>query len=227
MSKKHNKSENTKSSCSKPQQVIKKETDKKVIILTIVPIIISCLALVVSCYMAYSQARYAEAEYEYKRDPKFSVTATIVPHRMANGVNMHIVTNFDVDIVLKNNIDKLYVVSPEKEVKQIFVNDEVSEQITKYFKEEYKDKEPDIFTENNQTAYFYRFIIYSTINNSMDIKILFGKTTITTPEGFLDFQVVDEIKLLEFEKAHINDPHFQGEKQIAKEYRELEEYFQK
>lgn len=85
MSKKHNKSENTKSSCSKPQQVIKKETDKKVIILTIVPIIISCLALVVSCYMAYSQARYAEAEYEYVSE-EGNLTAQ---HRKMNeGINV-------------------------------------------------------------------------------------------------------------------------------------------
>lgn len=211
---------------NKTKKVQEKEKIKKVGFLTVLPIIISCFALVVSCYMAYSQSQYAEAEYEYKRDPKFNINADVEFQKMSNGESTPFAVNFNVDIVLKNNIDRLYIVSPEKEVKEIMVNDEVSEQIGEYFDTEYKDRKPDIFTENDQIAYYYRFMIYSTINNSMDIKILFGKISTVEPSNFMDFQVVDEVKVLEFEQAHKDDPHYEGEKQIAREYRNLEKYFQ-
>lgn len=50
--------------------------------------------------------------------------------------------------------------------------------------------------------------------------------TLGTPVFSRGIEILTEkIKLYEFENAHKDDPNYEGERIIAKKYRELEEYF--
>lgn len=198
-----------------------------------IPIVISLLSLIISCYMAYLQFTYSDAEYKYKIDPVFNITAGLSVETVPKGEDDHIsipsLERFHVEIISENNIEKLYLISPEKEVHEIKINDEVEKQVNEYFEDQYESGEPDLLIGENR--YYYRFLVYKGIDDHMEIKTLYAKLNPLTREndrkGIQQIEFVDEIKMLEFEKGYPGDPNHDGEKKIAKEYRELEEYYQK
>ena len=221
------------------QTKIEKTSDikqkKGISIMALIPIILSVIALGVSICMACVQYIYSQAEYEYKRDPKFDVGGEMILRRIPPQGEEHItipaITSFNVEIAEENNIDQLYFISPSKEVQEIYVNDDVEEQVNRYFNEEYKKKNADILSDDGEISYFYRFMVYSSLDDKIEIKVIYAKLEEMNAENeyssTMELQVIDKIKILEFEKAHLNDPNYEGERQIAAEYRELEKYYEK
>lgn len=200
-----------------------------------IPILISAIALIVSIVSAYLQNIYSEAEYEYKRDPKLSIYADelelqIVPLENGEYETQISTSGFNVEIEEKNNLEKLCFVSPKKEVFQVELASEKSaeEHIREYMYRECAKGE-DYITENGDIGYFYRFIVYSSLDDKIEISVLYHKRENVTKEndrnGMLKLLQADKIKLYEFENAHKDDPNYEGERIIAKKYRELEEYF--
>lgn len=200
-----------------------------------IPILISAIALAVSIVSACLQNIYSEAEYEYKRDPKFIISANdvelqIVP--LENGeYETQISTNgFNVEIEEKNNLERLYFISPQKEVSEIKLDSDESaeKQIEDYMYREC-EKGEDFITKNGDIGYFYRFLVYSSLDDKIEISILYNKRENITKEnnrnGILNIVQADKIKLFEFENAHKDDPNYEGERIMAQQYRELEEYF--
>lgn len=199
-----------------------------------IPILISAIALIVSIVSAYLQNIYSEAEYEYKRDPKFYISSALgiqlVPLENGDYETQINADEINVEIEEKNNLERLYFMSPQYEMVEILLDDNESpeDQIKKYMAKEYA-KGDDFTSKDGNYSYFYRFIVYSSLDDKIEINILYNKRENVTEEnnrnGMFSLMPVDKIKLFEFEHAHKDDPNYEGERIIAKKYRELEEYF--
>ena len=195
------------------------------------PILISLIAVIISFITMCLQYKYSQADYEYLRDPKFSIKGEYL--EVSVGTEKPQVSRFTwtVSIKEKNNMDRLYFISPTKESYEISLDNEVyiDDHIKKYIDGEYA-KGYDYVSKDGKNKYFYRFIAYSSLDDSIEVNALYNKITVNDKDGNespppIELKQVDKIKLYEFENAHKDDPNYEGERIIAKKYRELEEYF--
>lgn len=195
----------------------------------IIPVIISVAALVISILGLLYQSYYNQADYEYKRDPEFEVSVRMALQTKeyeAEQKTYPVIDKFNVDITAKNNIESLYIVSPTFEVTKIDVKYDIEKQLSDYFSQAYQNGKPDIANDNS--TYFYRFVIYSSIDDDIEMKLLYFKGSIISAKNKdmdVNIRFIDPIELLEFEKAHLDDSEYEGERQIMKQYRDLKEYY--
>lgn len=198
-----------------------------------IPVLVSLLSLGISCYAAYIQHTYANADYEYQRDPKFEMTAKLqyVPMLQGNEYKTLVsISDFSIKILERNNIERLYLISPSKEVHEINLDGTMEKQFEDYFNQAYESHLPDLLEKNGTIAYFYRFLVYSSLDDELEINVLYVKTEVLEEKNNfsspVQIEFIDRIKILEFEKAHPGDATYAGERKIAAEYRELEAYLQ-
>lgn len=204
---------------------------------TILPIIISLLALGISIYMALLQYHYSQAEYEYKRNPTFNISlhGFGLKREIVDGevITFPFMQGFAVDIDSMNNFGHLYIIAPDYSTEEIWSREsfktEAKEELVEkgvfdYFNQAYADGSPDMKIGDNW--YFYRFFVFKNQDNEYDIQGAYFKAqpmrgSELSGMTFLPFTDVDQ---LEFEKAHLDDENYEGERRIAAQYREIKNY---
>lgn len=223
-----------KNSRKRPKQKITKEDP---MVWTILPIIISLFALGISIYMALLQYHYSQAEYEYKRNPTFNIglDGLGMKREIVDGeaITIPFMQGFAVDIDSMNNFDHLYIIAPDYSAEEIrsresFETEAKEELVEKgvldYFNQAYADGDPDMKIGDNW--YFYRFFVFKNLDNEYDIQGVYFKaqpmhSSEISEMTFLPFTDVD---LLAYEKAHLDDENYEGERMIAAQYREIKKY---
>lgn len=204
---------------------------------TILPIIISLLALGISIYMALLQYHYSQAEYEYKRNPTFniSVDGFGLKRETIDGevITLPFMQGFAVDIDSMNNFDRLYIIAPDFSVTEIsgrnIMETDAKETLVEagvaaYFERVYADGKPDM--EFGDNWYFYRFFVFKNLDNKYDVQGFFFKAQPLrgSETAAMTFRPFTDVDLLEFEKAHWDDENYEGERRIAAQYREIQKY---
>lgn len=199
----------------------RKEGKKEMITL---PVIISIILTIITAYMAYIQYHYSEAEYRYKREPQIMIKAHFgmyIENEDNNLIKKPYISEFVFDMKHLNNLDKLYFVNSKFEVRQIYVK-KLEKLMRKYFEEEYSNKKCDL--ETKKYKYFYRFLITKGVDGDINLNVLVFKTQDSEigEKVELTFKQIDDIEIMEYEKAHIDNPSYDGERIIARQFRDIQ-----
>lgn len=199
----------------------------------ILTLIISAMAIVISSaslYVSLKEVGLQSDEYTYKIGPKFKLTASVtLTNALVNGneKKLPILKAFHVDNIEENNLDELFLVDPRFNVKKID-RENISESVEMYFAESIgEDGLPDFSDTVNDVYYYYRFLVIKSLDATTDVRVLYFKSRPIDVEvntenfGFLE---LDKVAMLEFEKGHLDDPLYEGERKIAEQYREITSY---
>ena len=204
----------------------KNKKEDKDMLLNIIPILISSVALITSVCAAYMQYRYSDADYEYKRNPSFSVTGTMCIQKSiieGRAISVPYLASFDFDFDELDNLEQLYGIAPDYSVEEI-ETDNIEKNLNDYFSSAFGIREPDIKNGNNW--YYYRFIVFKAIDGELTMQVYLHKTQPFKGDetAAVMIEKADEVRLLEFEKGHIGNSDFDGERQIAAQYKEIKQY---
>lgn len=194
--------------------------------LSIVSIVLSILALVVSLHSYMTETHYSEADYEYKRPPAMQILEDLTGKMVEENGEMEFVpyvSNFTIEIESVNNLDRVYIIDPAFQVEELPTKD-VENQLRDCLSASLSDGTPDIKIKNNW--YFYRFVALKALDGEITVQVIFVKTTPISGDevGAVPFEVLNEVSMLEFEKAHLDDEEYAGERQIAAQYREIKTF---
>lgn len=216
--------------CSFVQNALRKEANNNSnTIISVVAIIISMIALVVSI-LEYS---VHETEYISTIKPKISVGSVIfkMVHLSDNTEKaVPLLRAMDVNVIAKNNMDRLYIIDPDFQVSEIDTQD-VSGGIKKYFNEENDGWEPAHYLDtNNGIYYFYCFLVFKGLDGSFEVHVMFFKSDPSDEmiAGVpIQIDILPDVKMIEFEKGHLNDSKYTMEREIAAKYKEIVDYLDK
>lgn len=194
-----------------------------------IPIILSIFALLVSISSFVVSFIFSKADYEYKRDPVITgISAAMeVGNEEEDGkiVAVPLLSKVHIEIEEENNLEDVYIVSANYEVKEL-PGDDYTKEIEEGFAEKYSDGKADINI--NGYKYFYKFIVFRGLDDTVEIDLFYLKTDEylkKSEDMFIQFNKVDAINILELEKGHPEEPEFEGEKTMAKQYRTLCDYY--
>lgn len=99
-----------------------------------------------------------------------------------------------------------------------------------YFSESIKEHEiPDFLDTVNDVYYYYRFLVVKSLDGTTDIRVLYFKSSsmdLTGKTGVFGFSDLDKTMMLDFEKGHLGDPLYAGERKIAEQYQEITEFLE-
>lgn len=228
----------------------KKKQEKKVkesLFLNYAPIVISALSLLVSAFaiavsvpLAKTQEYYLEKDYEYQREPAFilSMDGFSLKLEYIDGerVAKPVINGYEIEIAAINNLDRMYMISPNFKVTEIpsrnaeedtADEDLLEEGIDNYFKQAYANGAPDLKIGENW--YYYHFFVFKQLDGTYNMQALFTKSSPLhgAEPAPLSFKLITDIDLLEFEKSHLDDENYEGERIIAKQFREILENIRK
>ncbi len=208
---------------NKNRNPVKKE---RVDMFVIIPIVVSIMSLGIAIYMAYVQYHYADIEYEYKVDPKLKVGfIPTIKSDFKDGIRINEFTakNIYIEIAEKNNLRKVFLINSKNEVKDIGgirgLEESLKNQIT------INSKGYDI--EINGYKYKYWFLVFQSLDDDIDIHLIYTKSKPFAPDeqGIHSFESREYIGILEFDKGHENDEKYEGERIMAKQYKEIVKWY--
>ena len=202
---------------------IKKE---RIDMFVIIPIVVSIISLCIAIYMAYIQYHYADIEYEYKVDPKLKVGfIPTVKFDYKDGIRLNEFTakNIDIEIAEKNNLRKVFLINSKNEVKDIGGIPGIEENLKKQITINSEDYDIEI----NGYKYKYWFLVFQSLDDDIDIHLIYTKSKPFAPDeqGIHVFDSREYIGILEFDKGHENDAEYEGERIIAKQYKEIVNWY--
>lgn len=189
---------------------------------------VAVAALVISILTAVQQSKFQIAEYEYKRPPVFQAYGAepYVQSAIVDGeqVNVLYLSSFAFEFDAINNLDRLYGIAPDFTVEEID-KENIENSLRDYFLRSFSNKLPDI--KNGDNWYFYRFIVLKSLDGSVSVQVYLYKTHPIRggEEVVSNIMKLDDVTMLGFEKAHPNDENYDGERQIAAQYREILGFF--
>ncbi len=192
----------------------------------IIPIVISLVSLGIAIYMAYVQYNYADIEYEYKVDAKLKVGfIPTVKSDFKDGSRLNEFTakNIDIEIAEKNNLRKVFLINSKNEVKDIGGIPGIEENLKKQITINSEDYDIEI----NGYKYKYWFLVFQSLDDDIDIHLIYTKSKAFAPDeqGIHIFDSREYIGILEFDKGHENDAEYEGERIIAKQYKEIVNWY--
>lgn len=208
---------------NKNRNPVKKE---RIDMFVIIPIVISLVSLGIAIYMAYVQYHYADIEYEYKVDPKLKVGfIPTVKFDYKDGIRLNEFTakNIDIEIAEKNNLRKVFLINSKNEVKDIGGIPGIEENLKKQITINSEDYDIEI----NGYKYKYWFLVFQSLDDDIDIHLIYTKSKPFAPDeqGIHVFDSREYIGILEFDKGHENDAEYEGERIIAKQYKEIVNWY--
>lgn len=208
---------------NKSRNPIKKE---RIDMFVIIPIVVSIISLCIAIYMAYIQYHYADIEYEYKVDPKLKVGfIPTVKFDYKDGIRLNEFTakNIDIEIAEKNNLRKVFLINSKNEVKDIGGIPGIEENLKKQITINSEDYDIEI----NGYKYKYWFLVFQSLDDDIDIHLIYTKSKPFAPDeqGIHVFDSREYIGILEFDKGHENDAEYEGERIIAKQYKEIVNWY--
>lgn len=205
-------------------EVYRQDRKEQKMIANNITVFISVLALIVSIVSVGITLIYSKADYEYKRDPVITAGGSIEIKNMGE-YTVPKIGAIEVNIKEENNLENVYMVNPDYKVTQI-MGDNYTKAIENYFNEEYENDETSLFL--NGYKYFYQYIVFTSIDDTMEINLFYCKTPevgYNSEKASVEFKKVDEVNLIELEKGHSDDPAYEGERIMAKQFREIAEYY--
>lgn len=195
----------------------------------------SLFALIVSVatlYFSVKSVSVQTAEYEYKIAPKIELTASItLADVLVDGVEkkLPLLQSFHVKGIEEHNLDELFLIDPRFRVQKID-KENICKSVEEYFSESIKEHEiPDFLDTVNDVYYYYRFLVVKSLDGTTDIRVLYFKSSsmdLTEKTGVFGFSDLDKTMMLDFEKGHLGDPLYAGERKIAEQYREITEFLE-
>lgn len=208
---------------NKNRNPVKKE---RIDMFVIIPIVVSIISLCIAIYMAYIQYHYADIEYEYKVDPKLKVGfIPTVKFDYKDGIRINEFTakNIDIEIAEKNNLRKVFLINSKNEVKDIGGIPGIEENLKKQITINSEDFDIEI----NGYKYKYWFLVFQSLDDDIDIHLIYTKSKAFAPDeqGIHIFDSREYIGILEFDKGHENDAEYEGERIIAKQYKEIVNWY--
>lgn len=208
---------------NKNRNPVKKE---RIDMFVIIPIVVSIISLCIAIYMAYIQYHYADIEYEYKVDPKLKVGfIPTVKFDYKDGIRINEFTakNIDIEIAEKNNLRKVFLINSKNEVKDIGGIPGIEENLKKQITINSEDFDIEI----NGHKYKYWFLVFQSLDDDIDIHLIYTKSKAFAPDeqGIHIFDSREYIGILEFDKGHENDAEYEGERIIAKQYKEIVNWY--
>lgn len=193
-----------------------------------ISVIISFFAVIIAFAALVVQYHYSSSEYKYKIDPTFDlhfsmkVTTEVVDGERIATPNIGKISIHNAEL---NNLARLYIISPDYTTVEIDTEN-IKNNIEDYFNKAVSIPENYIIYGDN--TYFYRFVVYESLSDEIDIDVFYFKTSKLTKENknaIIEFQKLDLIQLLEFEKGHIGDDNYIGERKIVEQYKEIRDFY--
>lgn len=183
----------------------------------IIPIIVSCLALIVSVISIWVNFYYNNKEYEYKIDPEIEVTGRIglQIHQNGNGYSEEtFLDDMQIHILQKNNLQEAYLIYPGSTVEKLVIAD-MEEKLMSKFNQELKMNKADLVFGN--VTYQYLFLLLKGMDDTSELYLVYAKSN---GEVF-GFQGASGIEIWGLANSHPNNPDFEGEKVMAAQYEQI------
>ena len=182
--------------------------------LSIVSLIISIFAFLVSIFSLITSIYYNQKEYEYKRKPEIEVNGAPQIELDSSGENPQLtLSGVNIEILKKNNLEGMYIIQKDNEVTRLDLKD-IENNVKNQM--EYKmHLKPDIT--KGQYKYRYFFLYLKTLDGTDNLQLIYTKTWLQN----LTFNGVSEVEIYGFENSHLDDPAYEGEKIMAKQYEKI------
>ncbi len=187
------------------------------IVIEVLPIIISCFALVVSVIALYVNYYFNHKEYEYKIDPEVEVIGRIGLQVSQNGTGYSeesFLEDMQIHILQKHNLQEAYLISPDNTVEKLEIDD-MEERLLSQFSQELKINKADLVF--GDLTYQYVFLLLKGLDDTSELYLVYAKSN---GEVF-EFQAASGIEIWGLANSHPDNPEFAGEKAMAVQYENL------
>lgn len=187
------------------------------IVIEVLPIIISCFALVVSVIALYVNYYFNHKEYEYKIDPEVEVIGRIGLQVSQNGTGYSeesFLEDMQIHILQKHNLQDAYLISPDNTVEKLEIDD-MEERLLSQFSQELKINKADLVF--GDLTYQYVFLLLKGLDDTSELYLVYAKSN---GEVF-EFQAASGIEIWGLANSHPDNPEFAGEKAMAVQYENL------
>lgn len=190
------------------------------IIISIISVLVSAMAVVISIIGLRYSIFYEQKEYEYKREPELEMGWVPVFKKSVESVNPDIgVQEIQIDIIDENNLDEVYLIRADRSVDKLAVEqDNIRIQLETDVREYFSEREADLVTSTHQ--YHYQYIFLKNLDGSSRLYLIYVKNN----GEMAVFQAVSGIGIYDFKNGHADDPAYEGEKVMAEQYEELMTY---
>lgn len=182
--------------------------------LSIVSLIISIFAFLASVSSLITSIYYNQKEYEYKRKPEIEVKGAPQIELDSSGENPQLtLSGINIEILKKNNLEGIYIIQKNNEVTRLDLKD-IENNVKNQM--EYKmHLKPDIT--KGQYKYWYFFLYFKTLDGTDSLQLIYTKTWLQ----YLTLNGVSEVEIYGFENSYPDDPAYEGEKIMAKQYEKI------
>ena len=186
----------------------------------IITTIISLFAVAVSIVALCSTSYYEEQEYKYKREPEVEMR-WVPAMKKDNGTGKLQVKmkELHINIIDENNLDEVYFIRADKRVDRLVMDqDNIRVQMETDMKYYFSEKEIDLVTSTHE--YSYQYVFLRNLDGSYRMYLAYLKT-----DGEVaTFNVVSGIQVYGLENSDPENPLYEGERIMAKHYREIMSY---
>ena len=173
----------------------------------IITTIISLFAVAVSIVALCSTSYYEEQEYKYKREPEVEMR-WVPAMKKDNGTGKLQVKmkELHINIIDENNLDEVYFIRADKRVDRLVMDqDNIRVQME---------------TDMKYYEYSYQYVFLRNLDGSYRMYLAYLKT-----DGEVaTFNVVSGIQVYGLENSDPENPLYEGERIMAKQYREIMSY---
>ncbi len=180
-------------------------------------LIISLLALISSIISIMVSAIYSNKEYEYKLDPEITATTEIgiqIEQQDSNRTARARSEGIEVTILQKNNLQAAYLIDPDYEVEKLEIN-EAEDILETRMKEKIQMGIPDLSV--GGVDYQYTYLLLKGLDGTCELYLIYARSE----EGIFTFNGVSEVEVLGLAEAHANEETYEGEREMAKQYKEI------
>lgn len=187
------------------------------IVIEVLPIIISCFALIVSVIALYVNYYFNHKEYEYKIDPEIEVIGRIGLQVSQNGTGYSeesFLEDMQIHILQKHNLQEAYLISPDNTVEKLEIDD-MEERLLSKFSQELKMNKADLVFGN--LTYQYVFLLLKSLDDTSELYLVYAKSS----DEVFEFQAASGIEIWGLANSHPDNPEFAGEKAMAVQYENL------
>lgn len=180
--------------------------------------VIALLALVISIIAIWKQVQYADMEYKFKFAPEIEPKGNMdfQIQKNDNGKGYRVTSGFkdlEFQILQKNNLRAAYLIHADNKVEKLESSD-IEDKLNTEIGYGNNSGEPDII--NGEISYYYKFLLKE-LDGGYELHLLYIKAK----NDIVTFKQVSGIEVWELEKAHLDDKGYDGEKQMAKQYKEI------
>lgn len=185
----------------------------------VIAVVISGLALLVSCLSLATAIYFSNKEYKYKLDPEVTAATEIgaeayeiggkyVSHVYSDGIKIQILN--------KNNLEKAYLVYSDNRVERLNIN-EVEDVLETKLNEYIKMNKYDL--QIGEISYQYCFLYLEGLDGGNELTLIYAKSG----DGEFKFDEAAGIKVWGLANSNKDDPKYEGERIMAEQYLKIME----